>query len=92
LSVSYTPEDIEAEEEPIADNDKASDDEPQDSVEATLAILESRSGTQDKSIPDHEVVAEEEDKEKEEVDTARKDRVRRSLSLNLPVISGKRII
>jgi hypothetical protein len=79
LSVSYTPDDIEAEEEPIGDDDGPA----KDSVETTLAILESRSETHEEtSLLDHE-------EEEEEVDTSRKDRIRRSLSLNLPIISGK---
>lgn len=83
LSVSYTPDDIEAEEEFVGgDDDKSSDDQAKDSVETTLAILESRSEThEDNLLLDHE--------EEEEVDTSRKDRIRRSLSLNLPIISGK---
>ncbi|KAI8580240.1 hypothetical protein K450DRAFT_238803 [Umbelopsis ramanniana AG] len=83
LSVSYTPDDIEAEEEPMGDDDQSKDDQAKDSVETTLAILESRSEThEDNSVLDHE-----EEEEEEEVDTSRKDRIRRSLSLNLPIIS-----
>jgi hypothetical protein len=75
LSVSYTPEDIEAEEDSIIE-----DDPPQnESVEATLAILEQRTDAREDQQKD----------EQEPVDTSRRDRIRRSLSLNLPIISGK---
>ena len=75
MSVSYTPEDIEAEEDSIIE-----DDPPQnESVEATLAILERRTDAREDRQKD----------EQEPVDTSRRDRIRRSLSLNLPIISGK---
>lgn len=75
MSVSYTPEDIEAEEDSIIE-----DDPPQnESVEAALAILEQRTDAREDQQKD----------EQEPVDTSRRDRIRRSLSLNLPVISGK---
>lgn len=75
MSVSYTPEDIEAEEDSIIE-----DDPPQnESVEATLAILERRTDAREDQQKD----------EQEPVDTSRRDRIRRSLSLNLPIISGK---
>jgi hypothetical protein len=74
LSVSYTPEDIEAEEDPVPETDHQ-----RDSVEETLAILERPA--EPKPQP--------EANQEEEPDTSRRDRIRRSLSLNLPIISGK---
>jgi hypothetical protein len=74
--VSYTPDDIEADEEAIPETVN----EPEPGVDAALASLER--GSRHTSSPPQ---SSEPDREP---DPARKERIRRSVSLSLPIISG----
>lgn len=78
--MSYTPEDIEADEEPIPE----AVNEPESGVEAALASLE-RGSRHTTSLPQSLEA-------NREPDPARKDRIRRSVSLSLPIISGMCVI
>lgn len=78
--MSYTPDDIEADEEAIPEPVN----ESESGVEAALASLER--GSRHITSPPQSL------EPNREPDPARKDRIRRSVSLSLPIISGMSVM